>query len=40
MLMILYYSTIMALKTLSLKMPFSVFKGIVDGINNKFGAPR
>ena len=39
-LMILYYSTIMAFKTLSIRMPFSVVKGLLDGLSGKFGAPR
>ena len=39
-LMILYYSTIMAFKTLSIRMPFSVVKGILDGLSGKFGVPR
>ena len=39
-LMILYYSTIMAFKTLSIRMPFSVVKGVLDGLSGKFGVPR
>ncbi len=39
-LIILYYSTIMAFKTMSIRMPFSVFKGILHGVSGKFGAPR
>lgn len=39
-LMILYYTTILAFKTLSIRMPFSVFKGLFDGLNEKFGAPK
>tara|TARA_B110000027_G_scaffold73924_1_gene78778 strand:- start:274 stop:1152 length:879 start_codon:yes stop_codon:yes gene_type:complete len=39
-LIILYYSTIMAFKTLSIRMPFSVVKGVLDGLSGKFGVPR
>lgn len=39
-LMILYYSIIMTLKTLSISMPLSVFRGILDGLSGKYGAPR
>lgn len=39
-LMIFYYATIMAVKTRSISMPFSVIKGLFHGINSKFGAPK
>ena len=40
LLMILYYLTIMPIRTLSLGMPFAVFKGIFHGLIGKFGAPK
>jgi GT2 family glycosyltransferase len=39
-LMILYYSTVMAFRTRSISMPFAVIKGIVHGLSGKFGAPK
>jgi len=40
LLMILYYSTVMAFKTRSISMPFAVVKGILHGLNGRFGAPK
>lgn len=40
MLMILYYSIIVAIKNQSIRMSFSVFKGIFDGLTGKFGVPK
>ena len=39
-LIILHYSTVMAIKTRSIGMPFAVAKGIVHGLRGKFGAPK
>ena len=38
-LMILYYSTIMAFRNLSISMPLAVVKGILHGTRGKFGPP-
>ena len=39
-LLVLYYSTVMAFRNRSVGMPFAVMKGIVHGLLGKFGAPK
>ena len=39
-LMIIYYSTVMTIKSRSWGMPYSVIKGLIHGYGGKFGSPK